>query len=93
MSYGAGRRVCPGVHLAERSLFLNISRILWSFNIGKKKVDGMVVEPDTEMVPGWFSIPKPFECDITVRSEKHADIIEKYWTDASAGLEPEEKVG
>ncbi|KAF5599132.1 cytochrome P450 monooxygenase oxidoreductase [Fusarium pseudocircinatum] len=32
-TFGAGRRICPGIHVAERSLFLGISRILWAFNI------------------------------------------------------------
>ena len=33
--FGFGRRVCPGAHLAEVSLFLNISNILAVFNISK----------------------------------------------------------
>ncbi|KAJ7167456.1 cytochrome P450 [Mycena filopes] len=32
-SFGAGRRVCPGLIVAERELFLAISRILWAFNV------------------------------------------------------------
>ncbi|KAL9106099.1 MAG: hypothetical protein Q9227_008844 [Pyrenula ochraceoflavens] len=31
--YGFGRRMCPGVHVAEASLFIVISRLLWCFNI------------------------------------------------------------
>ena len=31
--YGFGRRLCPGVHVAEASLFIVISRILWAFDI------------------------------------------------------------
>ena len=34
--YGFGRRVCPGVHVAEASLFIVISRILWGFCIKPK---------------------------------------------------------
>lgn len=78
-SYGAGRRVCPGVHLAEKSLYLNISRLLWGFNMMKKEVNGEVIEPNSGMVPGWLSIPAPFECDIRVRSEQHSKIITKEW--------------
>ncbi|KAF2641574.1 cytochrome P450 [Massarina eburnea CBS 473.64] len=75
-TYGAGRRVCPGVHVAERSLFINISRVLWGFNIRKKKgPDGNLIEPTQEMVKGFFSVPIPFECDITPRSESHANIM------------------
>lgn len=31
--YGFGRRACPGAHIAEDSLFITISRILWAFDI------------------------------------------------------------
>jgi len=75
-SYGAGRRVCPGVHIAEKSLFLNISRLLWAFNVTKKAN----VEPNAEMVP------MPFECDIQVRSEKHKAIIEGTWKETERGI-------
>jgi len=32
-TFGAGRRICPGMVVAERELFLAIARLLWSFNI------------------------------------------------------------
>ncbi|KAJ7672832.1 cytochrome P450 [Mycena rosella] len=32
-TFGAGRRICPGLVVAERELFLAISRILWAFNV------------------------------------------------------------
>jgi cytochrome P450 len=35
-TFGAGRRICPGIHVAERSLFIAISRILWAFDITPK---------------------------------------------------------
>ena len=35
--YGFGRRVCPGVHVAEASLFIVVSRVLWGFDIGPKE--------------------------------------------------------
>ena len=81
------------MHVAEKSLFLNISRILWAFNISKKKVDGEVKEPLNAMVPGWMCIPLPFECDITVRSDKHARFIEDTWRSAEVGIKLDEKKG
>jgi len=75
-SYGAGRRACPGVHVAERSLFINVARVLWGFNLGKKKdKDGKEVHVTARMAPGFFSVPEPFECDIKPRSERHARIM------------------
>ncbi|KAJ4466755.1 cytochrome P450 [Lentinula aciculospora] len=31
-TFGAGRRICPGIHVAERELWLAISQLLWSFH-------------------------------------------------------------
>jgi hypothetical protein len=87
-SYGAGRRICPGIHVAEKSLFLNIARVLWAFNITKKvDEDGVVIEPNEAMVPGWMTIPQPFDCTISPRSEKKAQLITEIWTKAKAGLD------
>jgi hypothetical protein len=64
-------------------LYINIARTLWGYNISKKKGnDGKLIEPDTSMVPGFFSVPKPFDCDITVRSAKHAKLIKQTWASA-----------
>lgn len=77
-AYGAGRRACPGVHVAERSLFINVARVLWGFNLRKKiGKDGKEVEVTERMLPGFFSVPEPFECDITPRSERHAAIMKE----------------
>ncbi|KAJ7122820.1 cytochrome P450 [Mycena epipterygia] len=32
-TFGAGRRICPGLAVAERELWLAISRILWTFTV------------------------------------------------------------
>jgi cytochrome P450 len=32
-AFGVGRRECPGKHVADASLFIVISRLLWAFNI------------------------------------------------------------
>ncbi|CAN9122409.1 unnamed protein product [Alternaria alternata] len=75
-AYGAGRRSCPGVHVAERSLFINVSRVLWGFNLTKKVgKEGKEAHVNTKMEPGFFSVPEPFHCDIRPRSEAHAKVM------------------
>ncbi|KAG2109037.1 cytochrome P450 [Suillus discolor] len=34
--YGFGRRVCPGMHLANHSLYINLALLLWSFRIAQR---------------------------------------------------------
>ncbi|EDU45739.1 CypX Cytochrome P450 [Pyrenophora tritici-repentis] len=75
-SFGAGRRACPGVHVAERSMFINMARVLWGFSIRKKiGKDGKEVPVSDKMMPGFFSVPEPFEADIRPRSEAHARVM------------------
>lgn len=33
INYGWGRRLCQGIHLAENSLYMQVSRVLWAFDI------------------------------------------------------------
>lgn len=85
-TYGAGRRVCAGVHVVEKSLYINIVRTLWGFNISKPKVvDGQPIEPDTTMIKGFLGVPKPFQADFQVRSPQHAETIRKTFEKAEKG--------
>jgi len=51
--FGYGRRVCPGAHLAEVSIFLNVAGILATFDISKiLDEQGKEVEPLIEYTNG-----------------------------------------
>lgn len=86
--FGAGRRVCPGIHVAERSLFLAISRILWGFKI-EPAVDasGQPILPDPDLLTqGFVCMPVEFPATITPRSKERAELITKEWREAENGL-------
>jgi cytochrome P450 len=36
-TFGAGRRVCPGYHVAQRGLFIAISRMIWGFKFSHRQ--------------------------------------------------------
>jgi len=76
MCFGFGRRICPGLYLADASLFLTIASSLLFFDI-KKVVgkDGVEITPVHEQTSGIISYPKPFKCSITPRSAKAALLI------------------
>lgn len=79
--FGAGRRVCQGTHIADRSLFLGIARLLWTFDF-ERAVDagGREVVPDAdELTQGFLVHPKNFPARITPRSERRAEIVREEW--------------
>ncbi|CAK5284755.1 unnamed protein product [Mycena citricolor] len=68
LPFGFGRRVCPGRHLAETSVWLATACMLATFDVAKKVApDGQVVEPVLEYDLGVLAGLKPFECSITPR--------------------------
>ncbi|KAF8874360.1 cytochrome P450 [Infundibulicybe gibba] len=74
--FGYGRRVCPGAHFAELSLFLNIASILACFNISKAvDEDGKEVEPSVGWTTGDTTHLLPFKCRISSRSNDTATLI------------------
>ncbi|KAF9256846.1 cytochrome P450 [Marasmius fiardii PR-910] len=67
-AFGFGRRVCPGAQFAEDSLFINIARILATFDIRKAiGDDGKEIEPTIEFTSGVIRHAKPFPCRFILR--------------------------
>ncbi|KAK1965634.1 cytochrome P450 [Colletotrichum sublineola] len=75
LSFGFGRRICPGKVLAENSLFLSIAQSLAVFDVSKKVVDGKVIEPKVEPKPGVISHQAHYETSIKPRSPRHEELI------------------
>lgn len=87
-TFGAGRRICPGMHVAERSLLLGIARILWAFNI-EPAVDGNgnPIIPDADnLTQGFVCMPVEYPAKITPRSKERAEIVRKEWEIAEKEL-------
>jgi hypothetical protein len=79
-AYGVGRRICPGIHVAENSLFLLVSRVLWGFNVSNEIVDGKKVDVDvTKYAGGGLAKPELFKARIEPRSERHREIMLREW--------------
>ncbi|KAG8736383.1 hypothetical protein FRC10_009386 [Ceratobasidium sp. 414] len=75
-TFGFGRRLCPGVHYAEASLFILVASILTTFNITlAKDTDGNDVVPVAESSNELIYHPKPFRLKISPRSSLHEDLI------------------
>ncbi|KAK3688655.1 cytochrome P450 [Podospora appendiculata] len=80
--YGAGRRICPGIHLAEREMFLGAAKLLWGFDFAQQRdAQGRLVPIDTDPLTGYTEgflvCPKAFACRVTPRSEARAATIRR----------------
>lgn len=71
------------MHIAERSLFLGISRMLWAFKFEKAEDDNSnEITPDiSKLTGGLFVMPQPFSTKITPRSQSHAERVRREWAD------------
>ncbi|KAJ7145385.1 cytochrome P450 [Mycena crocata] len=57
--FGFGRRVCPGSHVASKSLFINTALLLWAFRISqdsKKPIDTLAFTNTANTHPLPFSV-------------------------------------
>ncbi|CAD6582177.1 MAG: hypothetical protein CYPHOPRED_001859 [Cyphobasidiales sp. Tagirdzhanova-0007] len=75
--FGFGRRVCPGLYIGERSIFIIFSRLLWAFDFGyAHDAQGEEIPIDeNEYTSGFSSHPKPFLCSITPRDAEVTKIV------------------
>lgn len=75
--FGYGRRICPGMYIAERSLFIVFSRMLWGFTISPAKdTSGKDIKVDSNAyTTGFSSHPKKFLCTITPRDKEVEHIV------------------
>jgi cytochrome P450 len=89
-TFGAGRRLCAGMHVADRTLFLGISRIMWAFDI-KPAIDETTKQeilPDPERyTQSNVCMPEPFQASIVPRSSQRAEKVRLEWREAQNELD------
>ncbi|KAF9883127.1 hypothetical protein FE257_004076 [Aspergillus nanangensis] len=83
--FGAGRRICPGMHLAENSLFITIASLIWAFEILPPILDGKVGTVDVSDAAyeeGVNTLPKPGKLRFVPRSKTVEETIKVKWQEA-----------
>ncbi|KAL1866482.1 hypothetical protein Daus18300_006717 [Diaporthe australafricana] len=80
--YGAGRRICPGMYLAERNMLLSIAKLIWAFSFeAQTGADGKPMRVDSDPVTGYHAgflyCPKEYPCKPVLRSEKIRETVLK----------------
>ncbi|KII89847.1 hypothetical protein PLICRDRAFT_40022 [Plicaturopsis crispa FD-325 SS-3] len=93
-SFGCGRRICPGIHVADNAIMIAIMLVLWAFEFD------YAIDPETrkpieldewDFHDGTFSYPNPYKCSIKPRSAHHAELIEQVFVDSIPTLLPFER--
>jgi cytochrome P450 len=86
--FGAGRRICPGMNVADRSMLLGIARFFWAFDVRPKMgVDGRPMLPvQDDFEPGFVAVPRRFDAVVEVRSEAKRSIVTREWERVREGL-------
>jgi cytochrome P450 len=76
LSFGFGRRICPGRVLADSSIYLTVAQSLAVFSISKVVDDeGKQIDPMVQFQPGIISHPVPYKTSVRPRSLKHVVLI------------------
>lgn len=90
-TFGAGRRICQGMHVVDRSMFLVIARLMWAFEFSKAvDENGNEVVPDQDDLVGGFLVqPRAFPVTIRPRDEKRAERVREAWDECKSLLDEE----
>ncbi|KAH9937810.1 cytochrome P450 [Epithele typhae] len=76
IAFGYGRRICPGMHFAETSLFMVVATVLHTLNISAPLgADGKPIEASGKMSDGLLAYPEPFGCAIQSASAETEALI------------------
>ncbi|KZV67278.1 cytochrome P450 [Peniophora sp. CONT] len=72
-TFGFGRRICVGKHVAFDSTFIDIATCLWAFTLANVK--GQELDVDGCVDEGVVVVPKPFEVNIRPRFAEAVDVL------------------
>ncbi|EJT98949.1 cytochrome P450 [Dacryopinax primogenitus] len=70
--FGAGRRVCPGIHLAEASIFILVATLLWSADLRLPKDR---LETELKVATSTIMQPDEIPCEVVPRSGNVVELL------------------
>ncbi|KAL4908215.1 hypothetical protein BDW74DRAFT_188399 [Aspergillus multicolor] len=70
LTFGFGRRVCPGRLLADSTIFLTVAQSLAVFDFTSKAGNAR-----PEFLPGVVSHPVSYKLDVVTRSRRHEELV------------------
>jgi cytochrome P450 len=84
-SYGGGKCICVGMHLAERSLFNMTSCLLHVFRLGPSGSKPLPTLPE-DVYTRLIMSPKDCNVNFKVRSKKIKELLERGWKNKVADI-------
>lgn len=76
VSFGYGRRICPGRFLAASSIWMVVTSVLATYDITKAiDEDGSIIEPSGASLSGILNPTLPFPCSFRPRSTNAEEVI------------------
>ncbi|KAI0058231.1 cytochrome P450 [Artomyces pyxidatus] len=76
MAFGFGKRTCPARFLVDRTLFIEVTYVLATFDVRKARdANGNEISVDPAYVGMQTSQPEPFACSIVPRSKTAEGLI------------------
>ncbi|KAI9039424.1 cytochrome P450 [Aspergillus affinis] len=85
-TFGAGRRICPGIHLAENGLFLAVANIIWAYEfrppIGANGKEQPLDISDEGFMEGAIRVPQQYSIRILQRNPERAETVRRQWQQA-----------
>ncbi|KAL1642321.1 hypothetical protein SLS61_009707 [Didymella pomorum] len=83
--FGQGRRICQGKRVATDGIFMNITHLLWAFDV--EAVLGEEVDPWAMVVVGFMTEPRPFKFRLKPRGQWALDVIKREWANSEKSLD------
>lgn len=76
VTFGFGRRICPGKLLAEASLYLVFAQSLAALSVRKASEDGCPIEPEHTFESGIIAHPGQFDVKVEARNKQRGGLVE-----------------
>ncbi|KAJ7723816.1 cytochrome P450 [Mycena metata] len=74
--FGYGRRVCPGTHLADVSVWINVVKAVAGLTVARAlDEDGNEIDPIADTTDGIIVRPIPFKCTVAPRSAQILQMV------------------
>lgn len=89
--YGVGRRICPGMYLAERNMLVSIAKLIWAFKFeALEGLEGGPVPIDPDPVTGYHNgflyCAKEYGCKPRVRSDMVRETVIREFQEAKQNV-------